>query len=550
MTWSGIAGLDAAPQERIVTAPPFDPERRGDAAGPLLSRRAVVASAGAAAAAAIVPGAAFAQAITPAVIIQTAAGEGVKFDTGALADAARVISRRPFAPQAQDLPAPFNNLNYEQYVGIRAQPNAVLWNGENRGFAVEPLHRGFAFSNPVALFAVEDGTIRRIAYDRSRFDFGRLQVPATIGDIGFSGFRVFTTSAEGPPREAAIFQGATFFRALAAGQNLGCMARTLTLKPADPRGEEFPFFRAFWIERPIPGTGALILHGLFDSESVTGVARFTLRPGDMTIVDVEVHLFPRVALDHVGMGGVTSTYLFGPQSRRMTGDIRPAVHESDGLQMLNGAGEWVWRPLINHESLQISVFADQALKGFGLLQRTRDYGAFQDDDQRFELRPSLWIEPLGEWGPGAVNLIEIPSDSEVNDNIVTYWRPRNPVAAGSEFMFALRQYWCWTPPERPQLATVASTRTGNGPGNRRRFFVDFTGEALGDAEFVKTVRASLGTRPGTVANVRLSPYPARKVLRVAFELDPGSDNLAELRLLLEAADGKAVSETWLYRWTP
>ncbi len=514
-----------------------------------LSRRTLMTTAGAAALAGALPGPASAQAITPAVIIQTAAGEGVKFDPGALADAARVISRRPFTAQSQDLPAPFNNLNYEQYVGIRALPTAVLWNGENRGFAVEPLHRGFAFANPVSLFAVEDGTIRRIAYDRSRFEFGRVQPPANPGDIGFSGFRVYTTSADGSQREAAIFQGATFFRALASGQNLGCMARTLTLKPADSRGEEFPFFRAFWIERPIAGTGALILHGLFDSESVTGVSRFTLRPGDMTIVDVEVQLFPRVALDHVGLGGMTSTYLFGPQSRRMFGDIRPAVHESDGLQMLNAAGEWVWRPLINHESLQISVFADQNPKGFGLLQRTRDYGAFQDDDQRFELRPSLWVEPLGEWAQGAVNLIEIPNDSEVNDNIIAYWRPRAPIAAGSEFMFALRQYWCWAPPDRPPLATVSSTRTGNAGGGRRRFFVDFTGDALGDADFVKTVKPSLGVRPGAVANVRLSPYPARKVLRVAFDLEPGSEALAELRMLLEA-DGKAVSETWLYRWTP
>ncbi len=520
--------------------------RAAASGSPVPSRRDVLVGAGVSAVFALLPGNAPAQSLTPSTIIQSAAGEGTRFDPGALADAARVIARRQFQAPAADLPAPFASLGYEQYIGIRAQPSAVLWQGENRGFSIEPLHRGFAFANPVSLFVVEDGAVRRIAYDRSKFDFGRLTPPASIGDIGFSGFRVFVGSGD-RAKETAIFQGATFFRALANGQNLGVMARTLTLKAAEPKGEEYPFFRAFWIERPIAGMGQLVIHGLFDSESATGIVRFTLRPGDMTIIDVEAQLFPRVVLDHVGFGGMTSTYLFGPQSRRNAGDIRPAAFDSTGVQMLTGAGEWVWRPLTNPESLQISVFGDQNPKGFGLLQRVRDYGAFQDDDQRFELRPSLWIEPLGEWGQGAVQLIEIPNDSDVNDNIIAYWRPRQPIQPGSDYAFALRQYWCWDPPERPPLAIVAATRTGQGQNGRRRFLVDFSGDALGETgvEF----RPQLSARPGAVANLRLIPYPDRKVLRVSFELDPGSETISELRMLLER-DGKPASETWLYRWTP
>jgi glucans biosynthesis protein len=182
------------------------------------------------------------------------------------------------------------------------------------------------------------------------------------------------------------------------------------------------------------------------------------------------------------------------------------------------------------------------------LQRERNFASFQDDVQAFERRPSLWIEPIGEWGPGAVQLIEIPSDSEINDNILAYWRPRTPMAAGSEVAFAYRQFWCWTPPERPALATVSTTRSGRGTGGRRRrFLVEFTGDTLGAP--IADLRAGLTSGPGTISAVRLWPAPERKTVRVAFELDPGTENACELRLVLQAG-GKPLSETWLYRWTP
>jgi periplasmic glucans biosynthesis protein len=291
------------------------------------------------------------------------------------------------------------------------------------------------------------------------------------------------------------------------------------------------------------------VHALLDSESVSGAVSMTFRPGDMTIVDVETTLFPRINLEHVGLGGMAGSYLFGANDRRNVDDARPAAHEVSGLQVLNGHGEWLWRPLHNPETLQISAFLDNNPRGFGLLQRERDYAAFQDDSQRFERRPSLWIEPIGEWGPGAVQLIEIPSDSEANDNILAYWRPRNPMAAGSEVAIAYRQFWCWTPPERPPLASVATTRVGRGAnGRRRRFFVDFAGDILGNGP-IADLKPALTSNPGSIQALRVLHYPERKTIRISFELDPGNDNACEMRLVLEAA-GKPLSETWLYRWTP
>ncbi len=474
--------------------------------------------------------------------------EGQRFDPSLVVDAARALAQKPLIPlTATDLPEGYATLPFDQYSGIRMQPAATIWAGENRGFTVEPLHRGYVFSNPVSLFTVEDDFVRRVGFDRSKFDYGRVAPPPDNADLQFSGMRI--SAGLERPFEVASFQGATFFRAIARGQNFGTMARALILRPGEQRGEEIPFFRAFWIERPNPATAALVIHGLLDSESVSGAIRLTLRPGDVTYIDVETTLFPRQALDHVGLGCATGTFLAGPQSRRTFDDIRPAIFEVSGVQMLSGGGEWIYRPVNNPAALQVSSFVDQNPKGFGLVQRERDAAAFQDDDQRFELRPSAWMEPLGDWGAGSVQLIEIPSDSEANRNIIMYWRPKQPLAAGSETTLSYRQAWCWQPPDRPELAIATRVRQGKGSqGRRRRFIVEFSGDKLADAGVVAAARAAITTQPGSIQNVRLWPYPERKLMRVGFEVDPGNENLCELRLVLQSG-GQPISETWLNRWT-
>jgi glucans biosynthesis protein len=476
-------------------------------------------------------------------------GDGKPFDPARVAEIAKFLATKPFVPLPNDLPDNFSKLPPDQYNSIRAKPEAVLWLKDGRGFGIEPLHRGFVFSNRVSLFVVEDGVVRHIAYSPSMFDFGKAAPPAGNDDLGFSGFRVLAEGPDATNWEAAIFQGATFFRAMARGQNFGVHARTLILKPADQRGEEVPFIRAFWIDRPTAGTGALVVNALFDTESVAGSARYTLRPGDVTITDLEVSLYPRVALDHVGYGAMTGAYLFGPNDQSPTPDVRAAVYEVEGLQMHNGHGEWIWRPVSNPTNLEISAFVDVNPAGFGLLQRERDFNAFQDDQQHFERRPSLWVEPLGEWGEGSVQLIEVPTESEMNDNIITYWRPKQVLPAGGEVSFACRLYWCWSPPERPSFAVVEATRVGNGPGGRQqRFAVDFMADSFSDPNVLKDATAQATATPGKIVGIKLWPYPERKTLRVIFDLDPGSEPAIELRLVLEAA-GKPLGETWLYRWT-
>jgi glucans biosynthesis protein len=512
------------------------------------TRREMMSGLAAASALAITPAAAQ-QATNGAMTFPGPLGDGQRFEAGLVQELAAALAKRPMAPNPADLPDGLNQLTLEALNGIRMPAQHHVWAGEQRGFTLEPLHRGGVFSAPVALFVVDDGAIRRLAFDKTRFEYGRAAVPSTQNDLGFSGFRLAFGMER--PLDMAIFQGASFFRAIARGQTFGAIARTLVLRAGEQRGEEIPFFRAFWIERPAPAANAITLHALVESESCTAAVRMTFRPGDITINDVELTLYARVQLENVGFAGVMGNYLFSPQKRRLFDEMRPAAHEVAGLQMRTGADEWVYRPLNNPEQLQISAFIDQNPRGFGLVQRDRDFAHFLDDDQRYDLRPSVWMEPLGEWGSGVVQLFEIPTDAEINDNIISYWRPRTPLPAGSATSISYRQFWCWALPEPMPVAFTRQTRQGRGSAaRRRRFSVEFQGETLADAAVMGGARVVLSATPGAIHAMRLQSYPDRKSARVTFELEPGPDNISELRLQVVDNAGKPLTETWLNRWTP
>jgi len=472
------------------------------------------------------------------------------FSADVIVELARTLAAKPYAAPPSDLREPFASLTYEQFVGIKTRPGSALWAGASKGFSIEPLHRGNIFTAAVDIFIIENGAATRLAYDQNRFDYGGLKVPEKLPDIGYSGFRVLHSQPGGGDAELAIFQGASFYRAVAAGQNLGVTARGLSIRTADPRGEEFPAFRSFWIEKPAPSANALVIHALLDSPSVAGVYRFTVRPGEATIIDTELTLFPRTTVDHYGLAGFAAASLFTPLDRRRADDLRSMAAAINGIQMLTGANEWLWRPVSNREELQFSSFVDTNPKGLGALVRSRDVADYQDDDQHWERRPSLWVEPLGEWGEGAVQLVEIPSESENNENIVAYWRPKAPLVGGASATFAYRQFWCWAPPARPPMAVAVQSRSGRAPGSKlRRFVVVFSGDVLADQQKTARLSAALTTSPGSATNVRTFLNAQAKTCRVVFDVDPAGENFCELRLVLRA-DEEPISETWLYRWTP
>ena len=473
-------------------------------------------------------------------------GKPVPFSADAVLKMAAELASKPFKEPQAALPSVFSGLTFEQYAAIRRVPGTAIWSADKLGFSLEPLHRGFVYTTPVGINIVENGMSQKVLYDAADFDFGPLKLPGALGDLGFSGLRILKSSDQGF-EDVAIFQGATFYRARAHAQPFGLTARGLAILDRRRPGRRISAVSRVLDRKAQPG-GEHAHHSCAARlASVTGAYRFTLRPQEITIIDTEMTLIARTAVDKLGFGAMAAAHLFSPLDHRRPDDVRAAAYELTGLQILTGGGEWLWRPVSNRETLQISAFSDVKPRGFGLLQRSRTFDAFYDDETHWELEPSLWIEPIGDWAQGDHRLLEIPAASEANENVIVQWRPKAGMAAATTQSMAFRQFWCWSPPSRPPLASCVSSRRGKS-GDHQRFAVEMAGDMFADPAKAAAASADIQAAPGKIVSVRLFPYKDRRSVRVVFDLDPGSENYSELRLTIRV-DNQAASETWLYRWT-
>lgn len=472
-----------------------------------------------------------------------------RFDSNFVREQARALAAAPFKLQKAPLPSAFSEITYDQHRSIRFRPDRALWRGEGLPFEVQFFHRGFIFRDAVQIHEVSDGKAKPITYSPDLFDFSAVAPPPPDPNIGFAGFRLHAPmNRPDYYDEVAVFLGASYFRAVAKGQTYGISARGLSLKTADPKGEEFPAFRAFWIEKPTKRADSVVVHALLDSESATAAYRFTIRPGETTVFDVEMALYPRVDIDQVGIGTLTSMFLFDANDRVAVDDFRPAVHDSDGLAIRNGRSEELWRPLANPSELQISMFADANPRGFGLLQRQRNFARYEDLESRFETRPSVWVEPIGNSGEGAVHLVEIPTKEEIHDNIVAFWRPKEIIRAKGEGNFIYRLHWGASKINPPPLAEFTQTRVGAGSGDSRRFVLDVAGRTPLEPK-ASDVKAAVSCDNGELRNIVTQPNPVTGGWRISFEFDSKKSRAAELRAVLLSGE-EPLSEVWLYRWTP
>lgn len=475
--------------------------------------------------------------------------KGTPFDAATVRAIARDLAQKPYKPPDNKLPDALKDLTYDRYRMIRFVPDQALWRADGLPFQLQFFHRGFYYMNRVDIFEVKDGVATPIVYSPSMFSFGDGPVPDIKTNLGFAGFRI-----HGPINrpdyfdEIGVFLGASYFRAVAKGLSYGLSARGLSLNTADPKGEEFPNFRTFWVERPAKGASSIVVHALLDSESAAAAFRFTIRPGETTIYDIEATLFPRVQIEQIGLASLTSMYFFGANDRGGVDDFRPEVHDSDGVAIQNGWGEQIWRPVNNPADLQVSSFMDNNPRGFGLMQRQRDFRTYEDLEARYEKRPSAFVEPIGDWGEGAVTLVEIPTTTEINDNIVAYWRPRAPTRIKGEYAYTYRIHWGREIPKPLPLAKVVSTRIGAGPDETRLIVIDFAGENLKTIPPADT-KAQVSAYKGKVLNVVSHPNPETGGIRVSFQLAPGGEKAIELRAQLMRGDD-LISEVWMDRWTP
>ncbi|MEO1282546.1 MAG: glucan biosynthesis protein, partial [Pseudomonadota bacterium] len=496
-------------------------------------------------------------------------------------DMASRMSKRAHVPTPPLRRADGNRLDYDTYRAIWFKTEKGVWKQDPPGLELHLYPTGWLYEQPIELNVVENGHVRRIKPRRDLFNVGARSEDAARGmPWGLSGFRINgPLNRDDVADEIVVFQGASYFRAISQGQQYGLSARGLALGVAAATGEEFPFFKRFWVEKPAAGSETITVHALLDSPSVVGAYRFNITPGKLTRTDVTTTLFPRVVLREVGVAPLTSMNILGPLNQRRVPDFRPRVHDSDGLVILNGNGERIWRPINNPKRLQMSWFIDENPRGFGLSQRERHYRAYLDLEARYERRPSAWVEPIGDWGRGSVVLVEIPSEEEIHDNIVAFWRPEKPLEPGKAHQFTYRLSWPDVTPSRTSGPFILRSRAGlahgwDGRKGKVRFVVDLAGfeKGFGDALPAATVTASQGAVSNVVVqSIPQVPDPATPVhliagrtydtvsgkgpetrpdgaYRVSFVFDPKGRDVSELRLQLAVSKGP-TPETWLYRWT-
>ncbi len=471
--------------------------------------------------------------------------------------------RKDMEPFAKEVDEALAGLPYEQYGNITYKEDQALWHNQGP-FWIEPQHTaGSYYANPIELFQLDGPNESPIPYSAQSFDFSKLaKPPATPPKSGYAGFSALTEiDQRGYYKRFLSFLGGTNFSAAGRGQVPGVSARGLAINIGQPEGEDYPLFRKIWIERPKPMDTQLVVYALLESKYAVGRFKFTVKPGFDTVIDTEAVIRTRRRLNNIGIAPIASRFFFGPGVPARRRDYRPRVHDSEALYIVNGAGEQIWRPLLNPERPQYSAFVDKtAPKGFGLIQKDRSFASYQDTVKLFERRPSIWIQPLeGEvWNEGAIDLFELPAPEEINENILCFWRPKAGLDPYRPYTFSYRMHWCWDPPLDNKLAPVVQTRVGETRSGEAVFIVDFDTRSCMDCSagpLVPDVTASAGE----IRKRDLAPAPAAAALpagpipatgpiqRLRIEYSPSGSDPVDIRAQL-TANGKPVSDAWIFRW--
>jgi glucans biosynthesis protein len=471
---------------------------------------------------------------------------------------AKDLASAPFEGKLPPLPDELNRLNFDAWRDIEFREDKSLLGANGNQFRLHLFHLGHLYKRAVTINTIRDGIPTPLPYKPSDFDFGKtkLEKPLPV-NLGFAGFKIkFPLNDPKKFDEFISFVGASYFRFLGRNQQYGLSARALVLAGGTNQ-EEFPFYREFWIDTPAPDSNKLTIYALLDSSVVTGALQFDCHAKDESVIEVTATLIPRRDDVKIGYAPLTSMFFIGENDHRYNEDYRPELHDSDGLLIHTGAGEWIWRPLRNPKLAVTSSFFDHDVQGYGLLQRDRKFDHYQDIALAYQLRPSYWVEPKTKFGEGHVELFEMPTTDETNDNIVASWVAKQPVTVGTPLTYS---YSITAGLDFDRLSENAKTLSTfqttaralgsaepNVPGTRR-FIVDFAG---GDLPYYKddagSVQTIASTSQGKIlrASTQWNPYTNGFRGTIDVQLDP--DQTADIRSFLRSGT-KTLTETWIFPW--
>jgi len=479
-------------------------------------------------------------------------GRAAAFGFDEVAERARHLSEKPFRDAKGRMPDWLLKISYDQWRDIRFRPERALWRDHGAPFQVQFFHPGLYYDRTVRVNVIDADGVHPVEFSPSQFDYGKNEFASRVPQtLGYAGFRVHAPiKTRDYYDEVIVFVGASYLRAVGKDEAFGLSARGLAIDTAESWGEEFPYFREFWLVSPTARADRLTIYAMLDSASLTGAYRFIVRPGEETTVEVECRLFLRKDVRKLGIAPLTSMFFHGENTNRAFDDFRPEVHDSDGLLLNFANGEWLWRPLDNPQKLNVNRFHMENPRGFGLPQQDREFDHYQDLETHPELRASAWVEPRGDWGAGWVELVQIPTPSDRNDNVVAYWVPERAPKPGEPGVFSYTLHWYGDDPTRPPGGRVVATRRDtSGAKDAQRFVIDFAGKKLAaipaDRVLHGVVTVAGGEEAGELLDEHVVKNPVTGGWRLTFQARPKKREPLELRAFLEQ-DGEALTETWSY----
>ena len=504
------------------------------------------------------------------------------FDLPDVESKARSLAAKPFQDTAGGVPDFLLKVSYDQWREIRFRPEKSQWREEELPFELQFFHPGLFYNKMVIINLVTEDGVRELPFSPDLFSYGEndFQQKVASAKLSFAGFRIhYPLNKPDYKDEVAVFLGASYFRAVGKGIQYGLSARGIALDTALPSGEEFPFFQEYWIVKPNASSKKLTVFALLNSPSCTGAYKFVIIPGPETVIIADCTIFLRKEVAKLGIAPLTSMFLYGETENGMPGDYRPEVHDSDGLLIRTSEGNYIWRPLANQRRLGVSTFKANNLQGFGLLQRDGVFDHYQDLEARYEMRPSLWIQPIGKWGNGQVELIEIPSEKEINDNIVAFYVPAKKVEVGPDgkpippkpdaikepkrFSYIMR--WMKHQGKSVPVAEAVATRFAKGKTDRhKRTIVDFEGALINQLPADTGLSTEIAVGEGArLVEKQLMKNEVTGGWRLAFEimLDARDDlksafidtsRVVKLSALLKKGDNipDPLSVNWTYHLQP
>jgi glucans biosynthesis protein len=485
---------------------------------------------------------------------------------------AKQRAMKPFRSPRVDLPDFLrqDKLDYDHYMQIQFRDEDALWASEPLPFRIEFFHPGYIYPEPVHVYEFTLTYVQPIRFVQDWFNYHSVRFPKQIPvDTGYAGFKIlYPLNETNKWDELGEFEGASYFRLLGKGQWYGASARGLALDCGETdRPEEFPIFTDWWLGKPSKGEDRLKLFAILDSVSCVGAYEFIIIPGETTVANIEARMFfregdkvrdanpDRKAIKTVGMAPLTSMFWYGKASERRFDDYRGEVHDSDGLLMQMGNGEILWRPLNNPSNMSHQVFAAKDIGGFGLIQRERNFGNYQDLFAHYEKRPSIWVQPNGPWGEGEIHLVELPTPNEYNDFVVAFWNPKEQPQALKAYPFSYTLKWGLSEQDMKldfDKDKVISTRIGvdERDPKLREIAIDFAGPKLKRFTPENPPQAITSCSPNagiTFSEVFQNPYLGS--WRVIVKMEPHNKDPVDIRCTLQKGE-EVLSETWTYHWSP